>query len=479
MSLPQDVKTYPLCVDLDGTLISTDTLFESVIKLITARPYLLLLLPTWLLRGKANLKAEIARRAQPDVTLLPYRVKLLSWIREQAQCRPVVLVSAAHQSVVDAVADHTGCFRKAVGSNDTNLSGDRKADWLVQEYGHQGFDYAGNSSDDLPVWRKARSAIVVAASSSTLKKARSFGNVAGTLDCERGSLLSQLKLWVRAIRSYQWIKNLLVFLAPLAAHSLNYLTLVQALLAFIAFSLAASAIYIVNDLVDIEADRAHPRKRARPFASGQISLLYGVFAAILLGISALVFASLIGHWFAAVLMGYMLLTTAYSFGLKQLVVVDVVALAVLYTSRVLGGAVATDVDVSAWLFALCLYGFLSLAMVKRYAELVSMSAEGKHRAKGRGYTLQDTPVVLALGGGVSMVASLVVALHINSDVSRSIYQNHVWLWLIPLMVILGMGRLWIETGRGNMNDDPIVYVAKDSVMWVIGTAIAISIWLAL
>lgn len=479
MSLPKDLKTYPLCVDLDGTLISTDTLFESVTKLIAARPYLLLLLPGWLLRGKANLKAEVARRAQLDVALLPYRTKLVSWIRDQAQRRPVVLVSAAHQSVVDTVAEHAGCFSKAVGSNDTNLSGDRKADWLAQEYGYQGFDYVGNSNDDLPVWRKARSAIVVAASSSTLKKARSFGNVTGTLDCERRSLLSQLKLWGRAIRSYQWIKNLLVFLAPLAAHSLNYLTVVQALLAFAAFSLAASAIYIVNDLVDIEADRAHPRKRARPFASGQIDLLHGVFAATLLAISALVIASLIGYVFVAVLVGYMLLTTAYSFGLKQLVVVDVVALAVLYTSRVLGGAVATDVGVSAWLFALCLYGFLSLAMVKRYAELVSMSAEGKHRAKGRGYTLQDTPVVLALGGGVSMVASLVVALHINSDVSRAIYKNHVWLWLIPLMVILGMGRLWIETGRGNMNDDPIVYVAKDRVMWMIGTAIAFSIWLAL
>ena len=460
---------FPLCVDLDGTLIRTDSLHESVAQLAKHDLGSLWRLPLWLSQGKAHLKTRLAERVELDVESLPYRAELLAWIREQAEARPVYLVTAAAQSIADAVAQHLDCFTGTIAtSGDVNLSAERKAGALVARFGAAGFDYAGNSADDLPVWRVARQAIVVDAPSSVLSVARSNGNVAATFDIEQTSMLTTAKLWIRALRIYQWVKNLLIFLAPLAAHQILVpSTFMQCAVAFFSFGFAASAIYIVNDLLDLSVDRGHPRKRNRPFASGRLSIQSGVVAVpMLLSLSILLGAQVTPR-FVAVLLAYVLLTTLYSFWLKRKPFTDTFALSALYTIRVVAGAFAASLGLSFWLLAFCGYGFLSLALLKRYGELIDLRARGADSTPGRGYAADDTNVVLALGVSAGMASSLVMALYIDSQVSQLRYSHPEFLWVLVALLTWGIGRLWLIATRGNMTDDPIVFVATDKVSLVL------------
>jgi 4-hydroxybenzoate polyprenyltransferase len=293
---------------------------------------------------------------------------------------------------------------------------------------------------------------------------------------DRGPLAS----WVRELRLYQWVKNLLVFVAPLAAHRLSDpATLGPTVVAFFAFGFAASAIYVVNDLVDLDADRVHPRKRRRPFASGALPLLGGFVAAPLLLAAAAALALGVGATFVLVLAAYVVLTTLYSLWLKRKLFVDVATLACLYTLRVVGGAAAGGFGVSFWLLALCAYGFLSLALLKRYSELVSMRATGDVAAAGRGYVAGDTPLVLALGASSGLAATLVMALYVDSQASQLMYRHPEFLWSLVALMTVAIGRLWLKAERGLMHDDPIVYVARDRFSLVLVAVALVAVWLAL
>lgn len=457
--------SLPLCVDLDGALVRTDTLVESLLELIRQRPLATLLVPLWLLKGKAGFKSEVAARVNLPPAALPYRDGFVSWLREQARARPVYLATAAHHSIAERIAQHVGCFTGVIATQSLNLSAENKAAALVQRFGERQFDYAGNAADDLPVWRRARKAFVVGAPASVSRRARAVAEVEREFDpplAGAARVWTTLWSWIRALRLYQWVKNLLVFVAPLAAHTLfDPPVLAGSLDAFLAFCLAASGVYLFNDLIDLESDRQHPRKRLRPFAQGTLPLTAGLLAApALIGLSLLVAARL-NPGFLLVLTIYLVLTLLYSFWLKRVMFVDAATLAGLYTLRVVAGAAAVDMGLSFWLLGVCVYGFLSLALLKRYSELVALRTHGGGKAEGRGYRGDDEPIVRTIGVAAGLIASLVMALYIDSSASHTLYAQPDYLWALVVLMTLGVGYIWMQAGRGKVQDDPIVFLAQD------------------
>jgi hypothetical protein len=316
----------PLCVDLDGTLTCVDTLHESLVELVKCKPWLGLMVPIWLLKGKAHMKAKIAEVVVPKSSTLPYHDDVVSWARDESTRRPVYLATAAHEKIANDVAKHLGFFSGVFSTTSINLSSSKKADALTARFGVKGFDYAGNSADDIAVWRAARQAVIVDAPISVSKYAKSFATVSHEFAPRKegvvGAFLKIGKTWIKALRIYQWVKNFLVFL-PLVAHiAVMTQTWRAAWVAFFAFGLAASGIYLINDLFDLEADRAHTRKCKRPFASGALPSLHGLFAAPFLVVASLALAYTL-HWkFVVVIVIYLVTTTLYSVWLKRKLFID-------------------------------------------------------------------------------------------------------------------------------------------------------------
>lgn len=453
-------RDVPLCIDLDGTLIRSDLLIESALSLLRRNPAYGFLFVGWLFRGKANLKREIAKRAQIDVTLLPYETRLLEWLRAEHGTRQRVLCTASDQLLADAVAAHLGDFDVVLGSNGSrNLAGVAKGAALREQYGDGGFDYAGNAAPDLHVWPHARRAIVVNAGSRLVNTARGKFTVDRVFEREG----NPWKLWPRALRLHQWLKNLLVFLPLLAAHMVFVPSaFARSALAFLCFGLCASGVYVLNDLVDLEADRLHPRKRSRPFAAGALPLTYGLVAAPVLTIAAFGLAVLLGPRFLLVLGGYYALTLCYSFLFKRIPMLDVVVLAGLYTVRIIAGTAALRVDISFWLLSFSMFLFLSLAMIKRYTELHALLTAGKSRVT-RGYAVEDLSLIQSMGTSSGYLAVLVLALYINSTASEALYRHPQVLWLLCPLLLYWISRSWLIAHRGAMHDDPIVFALTD---WV-------------
>jgi 4-hydroxybenzoate polyprenyltransferase/phosphoserine phosphatase len=450
----------PLCVDCDGTLTPTDLLHEAVILLTKKAPWKLFLLPLWLLRGKAYLKQRVAEEVEFDWGTLPLNAKVVDAIQAaRNQGRTVVLATASHRKLAEPFARHLGLFDEVLCTDgQVNLSGAGKANALVQRYGERGFDYMGNSAVDLNVWSSARRAHVVAGSATLAQAARKVAPAVDHIDVRPAPLSSYLK----ALRLHQWLKNVLVFAPALAAHRLFSVdTMSATVMAFFAFGLCASAVYVINDLLDLEADRKHARKRHRPFASGQIPIWKGIALVPCLLVASAAFAWSLPSGFAAWLAFYFVCTLAYSVRLKQQVVVDVMVLAGLYTLRVIAGGAVIEIVPSFWLLALSMFLFLSLALVKRYSELRITLQRQAQRAAGRGYTTDDLPVLMSLGVSSGMAAALVLALYINDPATAAIYPSHWRLWLVPPILLYWVSRLWMKAHRDEVHDDPVVFAARD------------------
>ncbi|RZA36200.1 MAG: UbiA family prenyltransferase [Lysobacteraceae bacterium] len=454
----------PLCVDLDGTLLRSDLLHESVLALLRINPLYLFLLPLWLLKGKAVLKREIASRVSVDPALLPYDPEVLALLHAAAGRRRVLCTASDHL-LVDPIARHLGVFDRVVASNGIdNLRGRRKAEWLVENFGERGFDYVANEAIDLQIWRHARSAWLVGARPAVQRAAAAVTTVGGIIARPRPGLGT----WIKAARIHQWLKNLLVFVPLLASHRFVEAAAVgNAALAFLAFSLCASGVYLLNDLLDLPSDRLHPRKRDRPFAAGRLPLAQGMLAGAALTLAGLLVAVLVNPLFLAMLAVYYVATLAYSLRLKQVAMLDVHLLAVLYTLRIIAGAAAIGSGLSFWLLSFSMFVFLGLAMLKRYAELSAMSSEGQHRANGRDYAVADLPLLQALGGACGFIAVLVLALYINSPESIELYSRPKMLWLLCPLLLFWTSRIWVIAHRGGMVDDPVVFSVTDRQSQVI------------
>jgi len=487
--LPLDV---PLCVDLDGTLVKSDTLYDSALALARQHPAKLLELPKWLGEGKAALKRHITAAVTLDVAHLPYNRELVQYLEQQhAAGRPIYLATAADHGLANRVAEHLGIFTGVLASDGAvNLAGKNK---LAAFRGHFGdnFCYIGNASPDLPLLTCCVEPMVAnpfASLSAGLRRAkvapvRTFNDKAPTL-----------KAWLKAIRLHQWAKNVLIFLPLLLAHRMDAGLIAGSLVAFLSFGLCASATYIVNDLLDLEADRKHLRKRRRPFAAGDLSALSGVLVVGAFLLASLVLALVLPRVVAAISPGhalpipygfllwlaiYAVTTSAYSFVLKRKVLVDVIVLSGLYTIRIIAGSAATAVQISPWLAAFSIFFFLSLAFVKRFAELESLRQRGAAPANGRGYLVSDIEQLRSFGSASGYVSVFVLTLYISNLEAAHLYTHTRRLWLLLPILLLWISRLWLLASRGQLDEDPVVYAITDRRSLMLGVLVVAVVLFAL
>ena len=451
----------PLVVDVDGALVRTDLLVESALTAVRENALIALRFPAWLWRGRSHLKRQVARRIAIEPASLPYNQPLLEHLqRERAAGRPRYLATAADRRHVQALTDPHGIFDGAFASDgQVNLAGEHKARKLVDAFGEGGYDYIGHDAIDLPVWRHAHTACLVNTPARVERAARARSGPCEVIEPRRPGRAA----WLRAMRPHQWLKNLLVFLPVFAAHDLSVGGLGASALAFVSFSLMASGVYLLNDLFDLHSDRAHPRKSARPLASDALPLLHGLYLAPALALASVLLAATVGWQLLGILLLYGLITTAYSLHLKQLMLVDVATLAGLYTLRVLAGAAAAGVAVSAWLIAFSMFLFLALAIVKRYAELTDFVKADAGVPAGRGYEIGDLSMLAGLGAAAGYSAVLVLALYIESDQVQSLYEHPMFLWGVCALLLYWLSRMLMISHRGGMRDDPLVYALTDRV----------------
>lgn len=466
-----DTAVVVVC-DLDGTLCRTDTLHEALLRLLASRPMALVRLVPALLAGKARFKDAVAAQMVVPAQNLPLNPAVVEELRAVRQAgRRVALVTASDQRQADVIAAETGLFDEVWGTTpDRNLKGPEKARFLVDRYGAGGFDYLGDSSADVPVWSAAREAITVGAPDGLRRAAEGANARVRHLDPPGSKWRAMLK----ALRPHQWSKNMLLFLPMLAAHDLGALGAV--LLGVAAFCLTASAVYVINDLVDLPSDRAHPRKRRRPFAAGDVPLATGMAMAGGLLAGAAILGALTGRPdFLVVLALYLAATFAYSLWLKRKLIVDVLMLAGLYTVRIVAGGAATGIVLSPWLLAFSMFIFLALAAVKRQAELTDQQITGR-ASSGRAYMVEDLPILRGMALSASNAAILVLALYISSDAVQRLYARPEWLWLVCPLLLYWLLRMVMTTHRGRMTDDPIVFAARDPVsLAVIGLTALIAL----
>lgn len=459
----------PLCVDLDGTLVNTDTLMEGILAILSS-PQKIVRAAQVVTTNRAAFKRRVADLADLAPELLPYNNKLIDYLREEKRSgRSIVLVTGADERLARAIADHLGIFDVVIASNGVrNLKGEAKAAELVNRFGHKNFDYVGDSRADLAVWRQADRIITANASKAVAKRASEFGKIAAQVDDRRAFLPTVL----RAMRPHQWVKNLLVFVPLLASRSVtDWPGFLGALYIFAAFCATASGIYLFNDLMDLRADRIHPRKRDRPFASGALSLSFGLMLAGALIAGGIGLALLCGAvW---LLLAYAAISLGYSFGLKNYPLLDVFILAALYTLRIVAGGVASHHSASLWLLAFSGFTFLSLALVKRVSDMPQTHRLGSQSVvTRRGYFSEDRLMLIIFGVASAFSSSVVLALFVGSTAAFQQYRTPEILWGLVPLALFWQCRLWLSTERGFMDDDPIIYASRDWVSWLVAIAAA-------
>ena len=452
----------PLIVDLDGTLVLSDTLHESVARFFFQNPFLnLFKMLVWLFYGKAKFKEQLSLQTNIRPELLPYNQPFLDWIKIQKETgRKLFLCTAAGKAIADKVSIHLNIFDEVFCSSAiSNNSAKKKALFLKDKFGENNYIYAGNSFDDIRVWENAAKKIVVNPSSALKTKLKNANPQYIFFPSEKKILFSFLK----PLRIHQWAKNLLIFFPLIAAHQLYNLDNILMLFgAFFSISLCASSTYIINDIIDLDSDRLHPRKKYRSFASGEIPLQFALL--ILLMLPASIFlSSMIGKNFMIILLLYILLTISYSLFLKIIPVIDCIVLAALYTIRIIAGALVIDNTPSFWLIAFSILFFFSLAFLKRYSELLSAKNLGETIIHGRGYFSSDSPLILSLGVSSALGSVIVMMLYLNSPEILQLYNYPEIVWFTIPILLFWISYIWLQANRGHMHDDPVIFAIKDHV----------------
>ena len=460
----------PLCVDLDGSLINTDSLFESLTIAIRNLNFPKVLF--WLTKGKAQFKEKLAERYIPNPKYLPYNQKVLNYLKEQKSSgRYLVLATACNKKLALSVSQYLGIFDEVIASDDKrNLRGSAKAKALINRFGVRGFSYLGNDRTDLEVWKDAYSGVLVNTKKSVNTQAKRIVEI----EAEIAQSQNKLKTILLALRPHHWIKNMLVFVPIILSNAFtDFEAWIQTCIVFFSLCATASGIYLINDVFDIEADRQHKSKRHRPIANGAISIKKAfvlVLAMLLIGF----FLSALTSTFVLVF-AYVVIGIAYSVYLKKQPLVDIFTLAGFYTIRLLIGGVASGYLVSFWLLAHSVFLFLSLAIVKRITEIGKMPISTKESIVGRGYFKGDSNFLQTMGVGSSFVSAVVLALYVQSDVAAKTYAHPEILWGIVPMSLFWQCRMWLSSSRGNMHEDPIVFAVKDRVTWAIGIMLVLII----
>jgi len=468
-------EALPLCVDLDGTLIHGDLLWECVVLLLKKNPFCLLLAPWWFIRGgRANVKRRLAQRASPEPGNIVFNRELLEFLgSERRRGRTLVLATAADQQLAEAVAAHTALFDQVHGSlTGRNLKGRRKAELLISLFGNRGFDYAGNSSADMPIWRLASGAYVVGSEKTAARAAevtelrRWFPHRPGDLSC-----------WSRAIRIHHWSKNLLMLLPVLLAHRLSWRALLLTAVGIMLFGLCSSGVYALNDLLDLHSDRAHPWKSERPFAAGELSIASGLVTSCLLLASSLgLGALLLNTAFAGALAFYAVIATWYSLRLKRFALFDVFVLSSFYTIRIWAGGLITNTPLSQWFLGFSLFFFLSLAMAKRYSELVHAAELVESGNSGRSYRAGDRALLMNIGIASCFSAIVILSLYVHSNQVTVLYPHPGLLLLLCPLILYWTCRIWLKAQRGELDEDPVTLAMRDPASYAVA-AIGLGIML--
>lgn len=462
----------PLAVDLDGTLLLTDTLFEALAEHLRRRPMWTLWQMIQLPFAIAKVKARIQAAARVDVAGLPVNEAVAAYcIKAKAEGRPVWLVTAADQAVAEHVASHFTFFDRAVGSDGViNNKGSAKAKNL-QELAPEGFEYVGDSRADLKVWKHAKAASLVGGGAARKRAVERLG-VPIAKSFERPA--RGLSVWRKQFRLHQWAKNALIFVPAILSMTItNPAVLFTCLAALPLLGIMASGTYILNDLVDLAADRGHPTKKHRPFASGQLKLWQGFLAAPLMIVGGLVGGFLLSPGFAVTMVSYLILTLAYSFRLKRVALADTLTLSFLYTLRLVMGAVLAGVMLSQWLMVFSMFLFVSLSLAKRHVEVVRRAAAGERRVANRGYRAEDAAITLSLGIATATVSPLIMVLYIlESAWPSGVYQTPEALWVAPVALSAWLMRVWLLANRAELDDDPVVFAVKDPQSLMIGAVLA-------
>jgi 4-hydroxybenzoate polyprenyltransferase len=466
----------PLCVDLDGTLIKSDTLLDGIFQYARRNPLSVWRLPLWLSRGRANLKIEVARGAMLDAARLPYNADLLHYLQAQRrEGRRLFLTTGAEGNLAERVAAHLGVFDGVLATEaGINLTSGRKLARLEERFGQ--FDYIGNSTADLPLLAHAREAMLANPTRGLRTGLRMRQIRIARTFTDQQPLAPTL---AKAIRLHQWAKNLLVVLPLVMSHRLSARSIGAAIAAFFCFSFMASANYLINDMLDIENDRSHPSKRLRPFASGDLPVAFGIAMVLVLTAASVVILPLLPEEFAFWLGAYIVATLAYSFYLKKIAVADVLLLSGLYTLRMLAGGAATGTEISHWLAGFSTFLFLSLAMVKRFSELENLRERGSVSSHGRGYVVADMEQIRTFGTASAYAAVVVFMLYIARPDVTELYRHAGRLWLMVPLLLYWLTRVWLLASRGELNQDPVIFAIRDRLSLLIGAGIVIVVIVAI
>lgn len=462
----------PLVVDLDGTFIRTDSLHELLTKAIMNPKRLLIAVYVLITDGKAAFKRYLADSFDIAEHLLPRNQSVAEFLKaEKSQERNIILVTGADQKIADNIDPHHYLFTEVIGSNGrVNLTGNNKRDYLVKRFGEKGYDYIGNSKTDIPIWKSASNSFLATSfSSRTASVSNSFAQIRfNEVFVETQS--STLKNWIKELRVHQSLKNILLFLPLVAAHELGDFSKILLLcLGFLCFTAVAFSVYLLNDIIDIDADRVHARKKNRPIAAGAIDPITGLIASLLLAMFGIFAAFLILPSFGSVIITYLLLTISYTFWLKKIAMLDVIFLGLLYMIRIAAGAILADVTLSFWFTGIALFLFISLAIAKRYSEIVSLGSHtDQHNVPGRGYELSDSSAAMALGVSTGIAAVLIFTVYIQTNSVKLLYPSNNVLWFAIPVLMYWIGNLWLTAGRNELNDDPVIFAIKNKKSLIAG-----------
>jgi 4-hydroxybenzoate polyprenyltransferase len=457
----QEEKQIPLCVDLDYTLLTTDILAEQIVQFIRKNPLNILKILWFLLFGKHNLKAKLNEEIGISPEALPFRKETLDFLTaEKKKGRKLVLITASLFQIGERVNEYLGIFDEVYGTrNNTNLRGKNKAKFLVETFGEKGFDYLGDSWHDIPIWKKANKSFIVSNLPILIRKVAKFKNFGGQIRVPKISL----KAIVKQLRAHQWTKNLLVFIPMIMAHSFAQEKLTLALIAFFAFCLIASSVYVLNDIFDLQSDRKHPNKMKRPLASSLITINQSIILVSLPLLLGLFLSFSISSQFLLIAILYILINLLYSLYFKGIYLVDIFLLTFFYSIRIYAGGIATQTPVSKWLLAFSVFFFLSLASLKRYAEVVNLNALSTNIRLDRPYTLSNSILTLLIGVASAFASVLVFILYINSDVVVQFYKNPKFLWLLAFALLYWLLFLWNLANKGKMHYDPIIEALTNKI----------------
>lgn len=469
----------PLVCDLDETLVKTDCFYEAMALLIKTNPLYLLYFPIWLSKGLPNFKNQVFSRVSLDIANLPYNHEVINFIKnEKAKGRQIVLATATPEYIAIEVNDYLGLFDLVLGTNEKiNLKSHNKTKKLNELFGEKGYDYIGDSLADINVWKSADKAYLVAKTNYSKNKILDKVQVEKII-FEYDNFAPFI---IKEIRVYQWIKNILLFIPLLLAHKfIDSKSLLDLLIAFFSFNFIASSVYILNDMSDLKSDRLHRSKKYRPFAAGHLRLQYAfILVPLLIFLSLFSALTLLNIKFLFVLLFYFVVTSLYSVILKRIPIIDILVLASLYAIRIIAGSVVAEVYLSPWLLGFTLFFFLSLAIVKRFTELNYLLSENIEKTHGRGYEIRDISMLRVMGITSGFLSIMVLVLYLNSEEVRALYTHPSYLWGVAPLLLYWLMNMWFIAERGNLNDDPVVFAAKNISSYLVMILIAIIMFLAI